>query len=140
MAKAKADRANGSIQAEQIGAEQPAVDGAVEMPPTAQPGEQEPPGETSGTDALDEPGPEDFERHSGAKLIEDHAADLALAIDVERRIRNRAPVIAQRAIESGAKNPIVKIGDRLFAPRKRPEKDGGGTGLAEIRERTVAVI
>lgn len=137
MAKAKADKVNGGIQAEQIGAEQPAGDGAPDGAQSVEPG---PIAETSGTDALDEPGPEDFERHSGARLIEDHAADLALEEAVKRRLRNRAPVIAQRAIDSGAKNPVVKIGERLFAPRKRPDRDGGGNGLAEIRERTMAAI
>jgi hypothetical protein len=136
MAKPKADKVNGVTQAEQIGAEQPAGDGVADGAQAVEPG---PLAESSATEAPQgEPGPEEFERHSGARLIEDHAADLALQEAVERRIRNRAPVIAQRAIDSGAKNPIVKIGDRLFAPRKRPERGGGGNGLAEIRERTVA--
>jgi hypothetical protein len=137
MAKPKADRVNGSTQAEQIGAEQPAGDGAADG---AQPGETGALAATSGTDAMDEPGPEDFERHSGARLIEDHAADLALEIDVHRRIRNRGPVIAARALKGGGKNPVVKIGSRVFTPRKRPEKSGGGIGLAEVGERSEASL
>ena len=88
----------------------------------------------------DEPGPEDFERHGGARLISDHERDLELLADVERRIKNRGPVIAARALKSGGKNPIVKIGGRVFTPRKRPEKAGGGIGLAEVGERSEASL
>lgn len=87
----------------------------------------------------DEPGPEDFERHSPARLIEEHARDLAVQEEVERRIKARSAVIAQRALDSAARrgdrNPIVRIGTRVFTPRKRPAKAGGGVGLAEVGER-----
>jgi hypothetical protein len=134
---ARKDTVKGSTQAEQLGAEQPAGNGASDG---AQPAEPEALAETSGTDALDEPGPEDFERHNGARLIADHAADLALETDVQRRIRNRGPVIAARALKGGGKNPVVKIGSRVFTPRKRPKKAGGGIGLAEVGERSEASL
>jgi hypothetical protein len=131
MAKPKADKVNGVTQAEQA----PVADDAGDVPPT---GQHETPQDLALPQG--EPGPEDFERHSGARLIEDHAADLALEIDVQRRIRNRGPVIAARALKGGGKNPVVKIGSRVFTPRKRPEKAGGGIGLAEVGERSEASL
>jgi hypothetical protein len=95
-------------------------------------------GETTATEApaQDEPGPEDFARHDSARLLSDHERDLKIQEDVERRIKNRGPVIAERAMRGGARNPVVRIGSRLFTPRKRPEKAGGGIGLAEVSERS----
>jgi hypothetical protein len=134
MAKAKADRANGSIQAEQIGAEQPAVDGVADGAQTGEPG---PLAETSAIEAPQgEPGPEEFERHSGARLIADHERDLALVAQAQKRIEKRADVIATRARAKGGANAIVVIGDTPFAPRQRQAKLGGGMMLVELSKRS----
>ena len=88
-------------------------------------------------------GPEDFDQHTSARLIDDHARDLVLLEDVTRRLKNRAPVIARRAMDAAAKrgerNPVVEIAGRRFFPRARPARDGGGVGLSEERA-TRAVV
>lgn len=143
---AKKGNGNGAAQqAEQPNVEQqPADDGAVSMAPTGDPGETLPDDTAGAAEApltsQGEPGPEDFERHSGARLIADHERDLYTLDQVKRRLKGREPVIAARALKSGAKNPIVKIGSRVFTPRKRPEKAGGGIGLAEVGERSEASL
>jgi hypothetical protein len=134
MAKPKADKVNGSTQAEQIGAEQPAGDGVADG---AQPGDPGALAETSATEAPQgEPGPEDFDRHTGARLIADHERDLALVAQAQKRIEKRADVIATRARAKGGANAIVVIGDTPFAPRQRQAKLGGGMMLVELSKRS----
>lgn len=94
--------------------------------------------------AQGEPGPEDFNRHAGPRLLEDQARDLEMFDGARRRIRERGDVIARRTLDAAAKrgerNPSVKIGGRVFTPRKRPAKAGGGIGLAEVGERSETSI
>lgn len=96
-----------------------------------------------------EPGPEDFERHAGARLLEDHARDLAESArlaaelkDVDGRIAKRGHVIAVRAEGKGGngRNPVIRIGGQLFVPKARPAKHGGGMMLVEQVERREASI
>jgi hypothetical protein len=137
-------KSNGSTQQAQPEAERapeqqtPQADGTAEVPPEAVAVD------TPAMEAVHvEPGPEDFDAHTSARLIVDHARDLVLFDDVRRRLKNRAPVIAQRALDAAAKrgdrNPVVEIGGRRFFPRARPAKDGGGVGLSEERA-TRAVV
>ena len=141
----KAEKKNGATQQPEAAAEQAPP---VEMPCASHddggPADTSPAvtiGETTATEVpQDEPGPEDFERHDGKRLLADHERDLQVLEDVERRIKSRGPVIAARAMKSGARNPIIKIGNRVFTPRKRPEKAGGGIGLAEVGDRSEVSI
>lgn len=88
------------------------------------------------------PGPEDFARHPGPRLVSEHAADLALRDEVERRIASRAVVIAERAMRGRRRGevPIVKIGTHEFTVRARPAKHGGGHMLAEVGKRAEASL
>lgn len=131
MAKDKKDKS--VTQAERVDVEQqPADDGA---------GEQGPAVETTATEApQDEPGPEDFERHSGGRLTADHADDLALEIAVQKRIAARAHVIATRARAKGGANAVVIIAGKPYAPRQRQAKLGGGMTLVELGQRSEASL
>lgn len=122
--KDKKDKGNGAPQAEQANVEQQlAGDGSAEVLPAAQTGD------TAATDAPQEPpgivlgGPEDFERHSGARLQEDHAADLRLQDEVESRLRKRGDVIAKRLRKNGV-NATVEINGVEYVARQRPRCPG----------------
>lgn len=137
-------RRTGSTNTAHVSAEQAAdtqtddTASATEAPPTAQPGEQGPPG---GFDvlAVEEPGPEDFARHTGARLIQDHEHDLALQAEVDDRIRRRGHEIATRLRKSGP-NATVTIGGKEHVARQRPANSGGGMLLAEVGKRVAASL
>lgn len=96
---------------------------------------------TPGAEApQDEPGPEDFERHSGGRLTADHADDLALEVAVQKRIAARAHVIATRARAKGGANAVVIIAGKPYAPRQRQAKLGGGMTLVELGQRSEASL
>lgn len=104
---------------------------ANDAPATEQPGEQEP--------QQGEPGPEDFARHTGARLIQDHDQDLHALDALEKRLGKRAHEIAVRTRKKGA-NAIVVIGGRTFQPRAKPGTSGETMILAEVKERFSASL
>lgn len=104
--------------------------GAAEMPLTAQPGEQEPP--------QDEPGPEDFERHTGSRLVSDHEADLLLLEQVKKRIDKREEVIGSRLRAKGA-HATIFIGGREYVARQKPNS-GGRMGIAKVGPRVATSL
>lgn len=86
-----------------------------------------------------EPGPEDFARHTGARLIQDHEHDLRLQAEVDDRIRRRGHEIATRLRKSGP-NATVTIGGKEHVARQRPANSGGGMLLAEVGKRVAASL
>lgn len=100
-----------------------------------------PVGETTATEApAEEPGPEDFEKHDGKRLISDQEADLKTQEAVEERLKKRGHVIATRARLKGGPNAIVMINGKPHQPRARPANSGGGMLLAEVKPRVEASI
>lgn len=81
-----------------------------------------------------EPGPEDFARHSGARLREDHARDLALQDEIDRRIRARADAIARKLHAAGA-GATIEIGGKTYEARAKPRSNGETMTLSEVRKR-----
>lgn len=123
---------------------EPQGDGSPENPPTAQEGERGQRSETVAELAADggllgEPGPEDFARHTGARLIQDHEHDLRLQAEVDDRIRRRGHEIATRLRKSGP-NATVTIGGKEHVARQRPANSGGGMLLAEVGKRVAASL
>lgn len=104
---------------------------ANDAPATEQPGEQEP--------QQGEPGPEDFARHTGARLVADHEHDLRLQEEVTDRLKRRGHEIATRLRKSGP-NATVIIGGKEHVARQRPANSGGGMLLAEVSARTPTAL
>lgn len=138
MARPKHERANGATQAEQASAEthleqtpqpEPQGDGSPENHATVQ--------EAAQPDV--EPGPEDFARHTGSRLIQDHEQDMRLLDDLQRRLEKRAHEIATRTRKKGA-NAVVPIGGKMYQPRAKPGTNGETMILAELKDRFSASI
>lgn len=93
--------------------------------------------EVTATEApQDEPGPEDFERHTLAQLKAGKAADMTLRADLERQlaeVKDRearrdavfAPRFIQEASRAGVRNPILEINGTKLFPRARKGGVGG---------------
>lgn len=106
-------------------------DGAEEAPSAS---------ETTATEApADEPGPEDFEKHSGARLIEDQGRDLKIQEETAKRIKARGHVMATRLRRQGP-HATVQINGQDYIARARPEKNGGGMMLAEVTPRVTGSL
>lgn len=97
-------------------------------------------GETAATEvpAHDEPGPEDFERHSNAKLRADKEADMRLEESIEAELekvrdrqRRRDDVYAKRIVSAHGKSACVEIGGKMWRPRG---VKGGGLGFVAHNE------
>lgn len=139
----KKDIGNEAAQVERHDLEQPADDDAGEVTPAATHGE------TTATEApQDEPGPEDFDRHSLAQLKAGKAADMALRADLERQlaqVRDRearrdavfAPRFIQEAAAKKIRNPILEINGIKMVPRA---KKGGAGGFITYSERAALDI
>jgi hypothetical protein len=116
-------------QPEQATPPEPQGDGNPENPATVQ--DAAPP--------QDEPGPEDFARHSGARLREEHARDLALLDDVERRIRARADAIARR-LQAAGPGATIEIGGKTYEARAKARTGGEVMALSEVRQRVAVSL
>lgn len=100
--------------------------------------------ETTATEApQDEPGPEDFERHTLAQLKAGKAADMRRRAELERElseVRDRearrdavfAPRFLQEAAAKKIKNPVLDINGVKLVPRA---KKGGAGGFVTHTER-----
>lgn len=86
-----------------------------------------------------EPGPEDFARHSGARLREDHARDLALQEEIDRRLRARADVIARR-LQAAGPGATIEIGGKVYEARAKARTGGEVMTISEVRKRIAVSI
>ncbi len=139
MGKKDEKKGNGAATIQETPAEEqrqraPEAEHAAEE---SQPGA--PVGETTATEApTEEPGQEDFERHSGARLVEDHAKDLALQEEIKKRIAKREEVIAARVRAKGI-NATVFIAGQEYTARQK-SNGGGKLGLAKVNPRVPTSI
>lgn len=105
---------------------EPHDDGAAEVPLESAPSQ-------------DEPGPEDFGRHSGARLREDHARDIALQDEIDRRLRARADVIARRLNAAGP-GATIEIGGKAYEARAKARSNGEVMQLSEVKKRVAVSL
>ena len=118
------EQATPEAQAEQAPPPEPQGEGNPENPAPVQEAAQ-PEGE---------PGPEDFARHSGARLREDHARDLALQVEIERRLLARADAIARR-LQAAGPGATIEIGGKTYEARAKARTGGEVMALSEVRKR-----
>lgn len=91
-----------------------------------------PVGETTGTEApAEEPGPRDFKRHSGARLVSDHEANLALRRELDDLIEAREEEIGSR-LRARGKHATIRIAGSEYVARQKP---GGKMGIAKVGPR-----
>lgn len=137
---------NGSTNAAPVSAEQTAEPTAPEAQPEQAPPEAQGDGSPESPATVQEPeppqgepGPEDFARHTGARLVSDHEQDLRLQEELADRLKRRGHEIATRLRKSGP-NATVIIGGKEHVARQRPANSGGGMLLAEVGTRTPTAL